>query len=71
MSDSKICLMTHEWDEVQGVLKNLPINTPTFELTITKRVDHEFIVQFKNLTVPVETKKPKKINLVGLHDLFW
>lgn len=71
MSDSKTCLLTHEWDKVQGILKHLPINTPAFELTITKRVDHEFIVQFKDLTVPVEVKKIKKINPVGLHDLFW
>jgi hypothetical protein len=52
-------------------LKDLPLNISEFELTITKLASKEFIVQFKNLSVPVETRKLKKINPVGLHDLFW
>jgi hypothetical protein len=71
MSDSKLCLLAHGWDEVQGIFKNLPISTPTFELTITKQSEVEFEIQFKKLNYITEENKLKKINLVGLHDLSW
>jgi hypothetical protein len=71
MSDSKICLLAHGWDEVQGILKSLPINNPAFELTITKQDEQEFAIQFKNLNYATTKSKLNKINPVGLHDLFW
>lgn len=69
--DSVVCLSTCEWSEVWNILKDLPINAPTFELTITKRSEQEFTVQFKNLNQNSEKSKLSKINPVGLHDLFW
>jgi hypothetical protein len=71
MSDPNSCHPAHDWSKVQSILKDLPLNISEFELTITKLASKEFIVQFKNLSVPVETRKLKKINPVGLHDLFW
>jgi hypothetical protein len=71
MSDSNSYLSASNWNEVQIILRDLPVSISEFELIVTKRVGRGFIVQFKNLTIPVETIKPKKINPVGLHDLFW
>lgn len=72
MKDSIICLSTPEWKEVQSILENLPINSITYELTITKRNEQEFAIQFKNSEDnTVKKSKPNKINPVGLHDLFW
>jgi hypothetical protein len=49
MSNPNNCLLVHEWGEVQNILKDLYINHPEFELTIAKRIDQDFVIQFKNL----------------------
>jgi hypothetical protein len=71
MTDSIVCLSAHEWSEVQNILKDLPINSPEFEITITKRNELGFTVQFKNLNCTIAKRRLSKINPVGLHDLFW
>jgi hypothetical protein len=71
MNDSIICFSAKQWHEVQSILQNLPIETPAFELSITKRSEQEFTVQFKNLNHTIDKSKLSKINPVGLHDLFW
>jgi hypothetical protein len=71
MKNSIVCLSARQWAEVSGILQNLPIDTPTYELTISKRDEKEFAIQFKNLNCIIEKSKPKKINPIGLHDLFW
>ncbi len=71
MSDSVISFSAKQWNEVQSILQNLPIDTPAFELTITKQSGQEFTVQFKNLNHTIDKSKLSKVNPVGLHDLFW
>lgn len=58
-------------EKIEDLFISLPPNTPTFELTITKGNEQQFTIQFKSLNDTVKNEKPKKINPVGLHDLFW
>jgi hypothetical protein len=71
MNDSISFFSAKQWNEVQSILQNLPLDTPAFELSITKRSEQEFTVQFKNLNHTIDKSKLSKINPVGLHDLFW